>query len=71
MEELGANLLLTEAAQQRRFGGGEVDPSGERRQRPAAVRVGRLAQIGLDQPQLGVAGRLVGEGVEKGGEGLH
>ncbi len=71
MEELDANLLLTEAAQQRRFGGGEVEPSGERRQRPAAVRVGRLAQIGLDQPQLGVARGLEGEGIEESGEGLH
>ena len=61
MEQLRADLVLAEAAQQRGLGGGEVEPAGQRRQRPAAVGIGRLAQIGLDQPQLGVAGRLVGE----------
>ena len=71
MEQLRPDLVLAEAAQQRGLGGGEVEPAGQRRQRPAAIGIGRLAQIGLDQPQLGVARRLVGERIEQGGEGLH
>ena len=71
VEQLRPDLVLAEAAQQRGLGGGEVEPAGQGGQRPAAVGIGRLAQIGLDQPELGVAGRLVGEGVEKGGKGLH
>ena len=71
MEQLGADLLLAEAAQQGGLGCRKVEAAGQRRQRPAAIGIGRLAQVGLDQPQLGVAGRLVGQRIEEGGESLH
>src|SRR5262249_8080950 len=53
------------------LGAGKAEAAGQRRQRPAAIGIGRLVQIRLDQPELGVARRLVGEGIEQGGEGLH
>ena len=70
-EQLLADLLLAKAAQQSGFGRREIEPAGQGRQRPAAVGIGRLAQIGLDQPKLGVARGLEGERVEEAGEGLH
>ena len=41
VEQFRADLVLAEAAQQRGLGGGEVEPAGERGQRPAAVGIGR------------------------------
>ncbi len=66
-EQLLADLLLAEAAQQSGFGRREIEAAGEGRQRPAAIGIGRLAQIGLDQPQLGVARRLEARGHRGGG----
>ena len=43
MEQLLADLLLAETAQQRGLGRGEVEPAGQRRECPAAVGIGRLA----------------------------
>ncbi len=71
MKQLLADLVLAEAAQQGGFGGGEIKLARQRRQGPTAVGVGRLAQVCLDQPKLGIARRLEGEGVEQLGEGLH
>ena len=70
-EKLVADLLLAEAAQQRGLGGGKVEAAGQGRQRPAAVRIGGGAQIGLDQPQLGVTRRFERQGIQKPGKGLH
>ncbi len=63
MEQLLADLVLAEA--------GKIEPAGQRRQGPAAVGIGRLAQVSLDQPKLGIARRLEGERIEQLGEGLH
>jgi hypothetical protein len=71
VEKLGADLLLAQAAQHRGLGRGEGEPAGQSRQRPAAVRLLCLAQIMLDQAQLGIARRLEGERVQQLGEGLH
>ena len=49
----------------------ERQRAGERRERKAALRIGRRAQIVGDQPQLVVAARLVGEAVEQFGEAVH
>ena len=60
-------------AQARRLGLGRSGQRAWGRERRVceAVRIRRLAQISLDQPELGVAGRLVGERIEESGEGLH
>jgi hypothetical protein len=71
VEQLGADLLFAEAAQQRGLGCCERQPAGQRGQGPAAVGIGCLAQVSLDQAQLGIARRLEGEGVQQLGEGLH
>ena len=48
-----------------------ISDAGQGGERIAAVRVRRVAEIIHQQPQLGVAARLVGEAVEEGGEAVH
>ena len=43
----------------------------QRRQRPAAIRVGHLAKIVRDQPQLVVAAGLVGQTIKQMREAIH
>ena len=71
MEEIPADLVFAEAAQQGGLGASKIEAAGQRRERPATIGIGCLAQVGLDQPELGVARRLEGEGVEQLGKGLH
>ena len=63
--------VLEQIADGGAFDRGEVEPVGQRRQRPAAIGIGRRAQIFRDQPQLLVAAAGVDERVDQGGELLH
>ena len=63
--------LLHEAPDQRRLGLAEGETAGHGGQRPAALGIGRAGKKILEQAQLGVAARLVGESVEKVGEVVH
>ena len=62
---------LHRRADHRRLGGVEGKVAGQGRQRPAALGVGRLAQIVAHQGQLGVARAGQAEPVEQVGEGAH
>ena len=58
-------------ADHRRLGLAEAEVAGHGGQRPAPLRVGRMGEIILQQTQLGVAARLIGEAVEEMGEVVH
>jgi hypothetical protein len=49
----------------------ERQRAGERRQRIAALGIGRRAEKLGHQPQLGVAAVLIGEAIEQFGEAVH
>ena len=70
-EQHRIGALGDQAADQARFGVREAQRAGERGQRPAALGIGRRAEIIRHQPQLVVAAGLVGEAVEKFGEAVH
>ncbi len=70
-EQHRVGALDQQRADQARLGVAELGRAGERGKAVAALRVGHGAQIGLDQPKLAEAARLVGEAVEEMGEGLH
>ena len=63
--------LLGDRADRRRLDRGQVELAGQRRQRIAAVGIGRALQIIADQLQLGVARARVDERVEQLGEIAH
>src|SRR5690606_2855081 len=44
---------------------------GQRRQRPAAVGIGCLAQVRGDEPQLLVPAAGIDQSIDEGGEALH
>ncbi len=71
IEEHRIDPLLDDRADRRRFDAGQVELAGQRRHRPAAVRIGRTAEIIADQLQLAVARARVDEGVEQLGEIAH
>src|SRR3546814_19864903 len=48
-----------------------VEAAGERRQRPASIRVGCRAKIISDQLQLAVAAARIDQRINEGGEALH
>src|SRR3546814_7151588 len=49
----------------------KVEAAGERRQRPASIRVGCRAKIISDQLQLAVATARIDQRINEGGEALH
>ena len=53
------------------LGVAERERAGDRRERVAAIRIGRFAEIIRQQPQLGVAAGLIGEAIEQRGEAVH
>ena len=53
------------------FDGREVEPVGQRGERPAAIGIGRGGEVFGDEAQLLVAAARVGERVDEGGEGFH
>ena len=71
LEQHRIGALGDQAADQAGLGVRETQRAGQRRERPAALGIGRRAEIIGDQPQLVVARRLVGEAVEKFGEAVH
>ena len=64
-EEDGIDPFLDEGPDRRRLDPGQVELAGQRRQRIAAVGIGRALQIIADQLQLAVARAGVDEAVEK------
>jgi hypothetical protein len=70
-EQHRIGALLHQAADQAGLGLLEHEGVGQGREGIAALRIGGVAEIVHEQPQLGVAARLVGEAVEKGGEAVH
>ena len=70
-EQHGIDARLDEAADEGGLGLGEDEAAGQRGEPVAAVGVGRLAEVGLDQPQLAVARGLEDEALEQLGEALH
>ncbi len=63
--------LLHQLADDGRFHRREIEPVRQRGERPAAIRIGRFAQVVGNQLELGVAGTGVGQGIDQGGEPLH
>src|SRR5690242_7256888 len=53
------------------LGVAEAERAGERGERPAALGIGRCAQILRDQSYFGIAPGLVSETVEEFGERVH
>ncbi len=70
-EQNRVGALGDQGADHARLGMLEGERAGERRQREAALGVGRGPEIFGHQPQLVVAARLVGEAVEQLGEAVH
>ena len=71
LEQHRIGALGDQRADHVRLGVLERERIGERGQRPAAIRVGRAAEIVGHQPQLVVAAGLVGETIEQFGEAVH
>ena len=71
LEQHRVGALRNQRADHAGLGMLERQRAGQSRQRIAALRIGRGAQIIRDQPQLVVAARLVGEAVEQFGERVH
>ena len=70
-EQERVDALLDKPADQARLGMAEIERAGQRRQRPAAIRIRRRAQIIRDQPQLAVALRRQDQAFDQFGEVLH
>ena len=70
-EQHRIGALGDQAADQAGLGVRKAQRAGQRGERPAALGIGRRAEIIGDQPQLVVARRLVGEAVQKFGEAVH
>ncbi len=70
-EEHFVHALHDERAQHRRLDARDREIAGQRRERIAAVGIGRGAEIIGKQPELAVPGGRQDEAVEKRGEGLH
>ena len=70
-EQHGVGAVGDQVADQSGFCVFERQRAGQRRQRVAAVGIGRVAKIRRDQPQLVVAAGLIGEAVKQFGEAVH
>ena len=71
IEQHRVHALGHQPAQQARGDGAELQLAGQRRQRIAAVGVGRLLEIMAQDGQLGVSGRREGQPLEQPGEPPH
>ena len=65
------DATLDQGAHQSRFDRGQIQPPGQRRQRPAPVGVRRGFQIIADQPQLCIAAARVDQTVKKVSKGAQ
>jgi hypothetical protein len=65
VEQHGINPLFGDRPDLRGLDGRQVELAGQRRQRIAAVRIGRAPEIVADQLELGVARPCIDQGIEQ------